>query len=170
VSVEIDAERFHLRELDEEDASERYLAWFLDPAAAQYISAAASTKKLSDLRGYIEERRGRDDVLFLGIFDRMSGLHVGNIKYEPVDSAGGYAVMGVLIGDPEYRGKGVTPEVLVASARWLQENRGIREIVLGVHADNAAAMRVYEGVGFLVAPTPYIPRAHPQQATMVWHL
>ena len=170
MSVEMDTERFHLRELAEEDATERYLAWFLDPAAAQYISAAASTKKLSDLRGYIEARGGRDDVLFLAIFDRMSGLHVGNIKYEPVDSIAGFAVMGVLIGDPEYRGKGVTPEVLVASASWLQENRGIREIVLGVHTDNAAAIRAYERVGFLVAPTPHIPRAHPEQTTMVWHL
>src|SRR5687767_6865681 len=112
MGVEILTERFLLRELGIADVTERYLGWLGEPEAKKYIAAAASTKGLSDLRRYVEERANRNDILFLGIFDRSTGMHVGNIKYEPVDSELGYAVMGVLIGEPEYRGKGVTPEIL----------------------------------------------------------
>jgi len=162
--------RFLLRELTVDDVSTRYLSWFGDAAAAKYIGAAGHTTQLQDLRDYIQARTGRDDVLFLGIFDAATGVHVGNIKYEPVDTHAGHAIMGVLIGEPEYRGRGVAPEVLTASARWLQFHRGIRQIVLGVHAENTPAIRAYERVGFVIEDTPHIPARSDGALTMVWHL
>ena len=170
MGITIDTERLHLRELEPSDASERYLSWFSDPAAQRYITAAASTAAVEDLRSYIRERTGRRDVLFLGIFDRETGLHIGNIKYEPLDEAGGYAVMGILIGDPDYRARGVAREVLDATTAWLHERRGIREIVLGVDTGNHAAIRAYEAAGFVVESTPHIPVVRAGGATMVKHL
>lgn len=168
--VEILSERFLLRPLTEEDVTERYLSWLCDADAKRFIAAAAETKGLSDLMKYVSERIDRDDILFLGIFNRATGLHIGNIKYEPVNSTRGYAIMGILIGDTEYRGKGVTAEVLASSTQWLKRHRNIKQILLGVSNDNAAAIRVYEKVGFVAANTPYIPKSVPGATTMVWYL
>ena len=170
MTIRIETPRFVLRELQEGDVSERYLSWFSDPDARANISAAATTRKLDDLRRYVAERVGRDDVLFLGIFDTTTGAHVGNVKYEPVDSANGYAIMGILIGDASYRGKGVATEVLTASGEWLKGNRGIREIALGVSRENGAAIKSYEKVGYRVERTPHIPNMTADGVTMVWHL
>jgi ribosomal-protein-alanine N-acetyltransferase len=148
MSSVITTERFILRELRESDVSTRYLGWFSDPATTASISAAAGTHSLEDLREYLRARSGRTDVLFLGIFLRETNLHIGNIKYEPLDSVSGRAVMGILIGDPAFRGKGVAQEVLRASGAWLREHRGIRTISLGVHSANPAAVAAYERVGF----------------------
>lgn len=167
--VAIQTTRFTLRTLTVSDASERYLSWLDDPDARKYITAAATTHGLDDLRAYIAEREGRDDVLFLGIFD-AAGAHIGNIKYEPVDAKAGYAIMGILIGDAAYRGRGVTPEVLRTTARWLREHRGIREIVLGVKRANAGAIRAYEKVGFVEQVTAHIPSVPADSTTMVWPL
>jgi RimJ/RimL family protein N-acetyltransferase len=168
-SLQIQTERFILRPLAVTDVSERYLGWLGDVTAKRYITAAATTQALADLERYVGERAGRDDVVFLGIFTK-GGSHIGNIKYEPVDSTAGFAIMGVLIGDPDYRGKGVTSEVLKASAEWLREHRAVTQIVLGVSADNHAAIRAYEKAGFVVASTPYIPKPAPGHLTMVWQL
>ena len=119
------------------------------------------------LRDYIRARQGRADVLFLGIFTREGGAHVGNVKYEPVDDAKGYAVMGILVGEAEWRGRGVAAEVIEASARWLGAHRNVREIVLGVEKDHAAAIRAYEKLGFRVEPTDRIPPKDGAIA-MVW--
>jgi ribosomal-protein-alanine N-acetyltransferase len=162
--VEILTERFRLRSLQESDASERYLSWMQDPAARRYIVAAATTRELADLRDYVRERVGRDDVLFLGIFEKDSELHIGNLKFEPIDVRTGEAVMGILIGDPAWRGKGVTTEVLGESGRWLKQHRGIRRIMLGVEQDNTAAIRAYERVGFVVSGSK------PGGITMTWTL
>ena len=169
MGVEIVSERYIMRELGLADVTERYLGWFSDQQATSYIAAAATTKTLADLERFVRERMNRDDVLFLGIFDKSNHLHIGNIKYEPVDDVLGYAVMGVMIGDSAYRGKGVTPEVLRATGEWLHRNRNIRQIVLGVSRENTGAIRAYEKVGFAVAASPHVAPS-PGALTMVWHL
>jgi ribosomal-protein-alanine N-acetyltransferase len=162
--------RFTLRPLTEADATERYWSWLQDADVRTYIAAAAGTRDLDDLRAYIAERSGRHDVLFLGIFETASGSHIGNIKYEPLNVPEGYAVMGVLIGEPSYRGRGATTEVLRATAAWLQATHGIREIVLSVDVTNAPAIRVYEKVGFKRAETSHAPVSSPGTVSMVWNL
>jgi ribosomal-protein-alanine N-acetyltransferase len=170
MKVEISSERFLLRELSEEDVTERYLGWLRDPDTLKYITAAAQTEGLQDLRLYVRDRIGRGDILFLGIFEKTTGTHIGNIKYEPVNSELGYAIMGILIGNPGYRGKGVGTEALIASAQWLKEHRGIKQILLGVDEENLAGVKSYEKAGFVVADTPYIQKCMPGQITMIWNL
>lgn len=169
-NVQIASERFLLRELTLDDVTDQYLGWLEDADARKYISAAVHTDGLLALREYVRQRMGRADVLFLGIFDKETGLHVGNIKYEPVNTDLGYAIMGVLIGERAYRGKGVTTEILKATAAWLKGNRDIKEIVLGVDRDNSGALRAYEKAGFVVGPTPYIQNSADESVTMVWRL
>lgn len=163
-------ERFKLRELVEEDATERYLNWFGDSETKKFITTASSTKSLSDLRQYILEHIGRNDILFLGIFEINSGQHIGNIKYEPVNSQLGYAIMGIMIGDTAYRGIGVATEVIKASAQWLKSHRNINQIVLGVSTENPGAIRSYEKAGFRIEDTPYIQKQNPDTITMVLYL
>lgn len=169
-ALQIHTERFILRPLRVTDVSEKYFGWLSDLTAKRYITAAAATKGLADLERYVSERVTRDDIVFLGIFTRGDGSHIGNIKFEPVDSTAGFAIMGVLIGDPDYRGKGVTLEVSKASAQWLGEHRAVKQIVLGVSTDNHAAIRAYEKAGFVIASTPHIPKPAPGHLTMVWQL
>ena len=168
--IVIETERFVLRSLTEADVSERYLLWFADQDARRFITAASNTTTLSILREYVRDRMNRNDIVFLGIFERHTFLHIGNIKYEPLDSILGYAVMGLLIGDANWRGCGVAGEVLTASALWLQLHRNIRQIVLGVQKDNVAAIHAYEKVGFEISNTPHILNPASNALTMVWDL
>lgn len=168
--VQIHTERFFLRELTESDATPRYLGWLGDPEAQAHIVSAAQHRSLADLADYIRARRHREDVLFMGIFERQTDLHIGNIKFEPVVSSEGYAVMGMLIGDPAFRGKGVAVEILQACGRWLQRKRRITQIVLGVDRVHAPAIRAYTKAGFTVAATDHIAPASPDAITMVWRL
>lgn len=157
-----------LRELTVADVTERYRDWLLEPEAKKNISA--TTDSLSELVQYVADRTQREDVLFWGIFDLLSGLHVGNLKYEPVNTELGYAIVGVLIGEVEYRGRGVATEVLVASTAWLKENRQINQFLLGVWKANLAAVRAYEKAGFKLAETPLLPNRHPEAPVMILNL
>ncbi len=149
----IETDRFLLRELTVDDVSARYLGWLGDSAAKKWISAAESTRGLADLREYIQQRVGREDVLFLGIFSKTDKLHIGNIKYEPVLIDDGSAEMGILIGDIAFRGKRVFAEVLEASTEWLSRHRKIRRIYLGVERENLSAVNAYQKAGFVAVPT-----------------
>lgn len=168
--VEILTPRFRLRELRESDVTSRYLGWLANPAAQRFIAAAQQAHELSVLAEYVRQHINRPDVLFLGIFDRLTGFHVGNIKYEPVDSANGYAIVGILIGDIDFRGKGVATEVILASGQWLKHNRAISQILLGVSVDNQSAIRAYIKVGFKEMDTPHIKGNTSNTITMGWML
>lgn len=91
--IDIVTPRFRLRDLTVDDVTARYLGWFTDAAATRFITAAADTRTLAELRDYVGARTGRPDVVFLGIFDKTTHEHIGNIKYEPVDSSAGFAIM-----------------------------------------------------------------------------
>lgn len=167
MNIEIITERFHLRELRSEDATEKYLSWLNNDKAIKWITTASDTDSLLKLKSYIDIRIGRDDICFIGIFDKNTGNHIGNVKYEPIDVELGYAVLGVLIGDANFRGKGVFSEVFDASAKWLKQNFKINQILLGVEKENTSAVNAYMKSGFVIQNSPYIIHSKSSAITMV---
>ena len=142
---EILTDRFVLRSLSIKDVTKRYADWLSDETTSKYILTRLT---LIELKHYVVERSSRDDVLFLGIFNKINGAHIGNIKYEPIEVERRQATMGILIGEKEWRGKGVASEVIIASANALNQRLKIEKIILGVSKDNSAAIRAYEKIGF----------------------
>ena len=169
-NIRIVTSRFQLRPLDLEDVTDRYVGWMKNEATRGYIATASSSVDINSIQQYVYERSNREDIIFLGIFEKNSKLHIGNIKFEPVDSRSGFAVMGILVGEPEWRGKGVAVEVLRATAVWLRQYRNIRKIVLGVSCTNTQAIRAYRKAGFVEQSTELIPAVSPSSVTMVWEL
>lgn len=145
----IETDRFFLRKLNAADATEKYLNWITDEFANKYILNKASFFSLESLVEYIEEKNARDNVLFLGIFTN-NNIHIGNIKYEPINVNAGFAVMGILIGDSEFRGVNAAGEVIKYTASYLKNVYSISKIVLGVERDNFSAIKAYERIGFTI--------------------
>jgi len=144
----ITTQRFLLKPLAIDDVDHRYLSW-LNVKANKYIEYAKSHPSIEGLKNYVGERENRQDVLFLGIFTKEA-QHIGNIKYEPIDTKSKSAVMGILIGDNNWRGKGVATEVIKASSSYLVDQYGIETILLGVDKNNKAAIIAYQKIGFKV--------------------
>lgn len=163
----IETARFTLRPLTVADVSPRYLSWLSEDRVLRFINGATGDNQLEELKSYVAQRQEREDVLFLGIFTH-AGEHIGNIKYEPLDCRLDAAVMGILIGELAWRGKGVAGEVIRASAMWLREHRGISQIVLGVDRDNIAGIRAYEKLGFIEEEHPLVPVDITLACPMVW--
>ncbi len=141
-------EKIFLRTLDVKDASAEYVAWLNDPVVNQYLETRQAT--LENIGQYIREKLESPMALFLGIFWKEMGRHIGNIKLEPIDWEKKIATMGILIGDKEYWGKGVATEATNLIVDYAFRELGLKEVRLGVIATNTAARRVYEKCGFTV--------------------
>ncbi len=164
------SDRFLLRSIREKDATERYLAWMQDQKTLQFIATAKTAKSLKDLKSYIRITKSKPDVIFLAIIDKKNSLHIGNIKYECIDLEIGYAIMGILIGDINYRGKGVAHEVVTASSKWLYDNLQIKKILLGVSKANEEAIEAYKKIGFTVACSDYLKVDSKRAVCMMWDI
>ena len=143
---EVTTQRFLLRQLITDDISDRYLSW-LNNEENHYIEYGKNHSTIEELKTYVSERERKRDVLFLGIFTKKK-KHIGNIKYEPIDLKRKTATMGILIGDNDWRGKGVAIEVIKASAHYLNSIYGVTTIFLGVNPNHQVAISVYKKIGF----------------------
>lgn len=167
--VTLQTERFTLRSLTAEDITINYLNWFKDPVTQRYIDSAKNNQTLKTLKNYVSDRMHRSDVLFLGIFT-PNEQHIGNVKYEPINIKNSYAVMGILVGDPNWRNRGVAREVIPASADYLQKNYGIKYIALGVTQKNQAAVMAYQKIGFKIQSVPSFIHTNKESMEMVLDL
>ena len=160
----IKTNRFTLKPLTQYDVNDLYLSWLTKNNANGYIKYAKNKLNLKDLKQYVKDRENKGDILFLGIFTKDSNQHIGNIKYEPIDYANKTATMGILIGDKNWRGKGVASEVITASSYWLKDNKDIKIILLGVDKNNIPALSAYQKNGFKIS------KQQDDNIKMTWYL
>lgn len=152
---DIETERFVLRVMTPELVTETYLSWFSDSESLTFIEYAKKKTSLEDLKIYVQEKYLSEEVLMFGVFSKELKKHLGNIKFEPIDMKKGKAVLGVLIGDRDWRGKGLFAEISTALEKELK-NCGIRTIYLGVERANLPAIKAYEKAGYVNDLTNYL--------------
>src|SRR3989344_2262706 len=104
----VTGERIYLRALTLADASPEYCAWLNDPEVNEYLETRQST--ISELKTYIQKQIDDPNAIFVGIFDKVNDVHIGNIKLEPIDWQKKKAIFGILLGNKNYWGKGIGTE------------------------------------------------------------
>jgi ribosomal-protein-alanine N-acetyltransferase len=140
-----------LRSIDSnQDDLSGYLSWMQDVKSNPFIQSVRTDYGLNELIHYIEEKNDSLNAMLLGIFFAENGKHIGNLKFEPILFADRKAVLGLLIGEPEFRGIGVGTEILPYIFSKLCRDYGIKLVELGVDADNKAALSLYQKVGFSI--------------------
>lgn len=157
--MKIESKNYIMRPIVIDDVNEVYLSWLQNERTSQYINSAKSTDDLKALMRTVEGWLADSSILFFAIIDKATQRHIGNIKFDPVNSDEGYTFLGILIGDPAYRGKGVAAEVIHSCGRWLNDNKNISEIILGVNKNNYAAIRAYEKTGFVAMHIAIYPKS-----------
>ena len=87
-------------------------------------------------------------------------MHIGNIKFDEINLIKKSAVLGILIGDKDFRGKGIAREVILDSVLWLTNKYKIDTVKLGVDHNNLEALTLYQSMGFEIfkksTPSEYI--------------
>ncbi|RHW75965.1 GNAT family N-acetyltransferase [Colwellia sp. RSH04] len=152
-NLRINTQRFYLRELTEKDVGPRYLSWLQDNITSKFITYRQDN--INDLKAYVRAHLLASEVLFLGVFCKETDEHIGNLKFDNINN--GQAVMGILIGEPDWRGRGVAKEILPASMDYLHNKRKVDLVYLGVGKKNIPAILAYEEVGFISCNSPPFP-------------
>ena len=82
-----------------------------------------------------------------------NGNYVGNVVFDQIDRRASTARMSIYLGDQNARSRGVgTTAIYLALAKAFREQH-LYKVWLTVHAENAAAKKVYENLGFRVEGT-----------------
>ncbi len=140
-------ERLYLSPVRADDGDEdKYLQWMNDRAVAEnfneYHRVVASRADLGWIYAPGEGMQRYAIVLLDG--DEL----IGSISIHSIDHRNRNAFIGVFIGDAERRNKGYGAEAIRLLLAYGFRTLNLHNILLSVHADNAAAIACYRKVGF----------------------
>jgi len=138
--------RVSLRRMTVDDA-DTVLRLRAEPGAlAQLFSDAPPTRE-AHLR-WLADVESRGDRHEFVIVDLQSGRTVGTIGLSQIDRRHRRAEYGVLIGEPDARGKGLAADASRLLLGYAFGALGLHRVYLHVFADNEPALRLYEWLGF----------------------
>jgi len=135
----------YLRALTMDDVSEKYCGWLNNPGVNKYLETRHCT--MPELKKYVRKKIDNPDIIFFGIFEKDTNIHIGNVKLE-INREQKKAIFGILIGDKNYWGRGLGTEATKLISEYAFINSDIDEIELGVISDNIVACKAYERAGF----------------------
>jgi RimJ/RimL family protein N-acetyltransferase len=145
----LESNNFFLRNLNPDtDDLTNYISWMTDTIQNRFIQGVRNNFSVEELKFYITEKNNSSDAILFGIFDKVGINHIGNIKLEPIVEKNS-AWLGILIGQPEYRGRGVGVEVITSLMRFCKDFLYLNHIYLGVDKDNIPALNLYKKLGFV---------------------
>jgi RimJ/RimL family protein N-acetyltransferase len=138
------SKRFIIRKFRTSFVNKKYLYWFNNTLVNRYIEFKC--KSLNDLKKNVLKKIKTKNSFFLAIFFKKH--HIGNIFIHNINLKKKSAFVGILIGIPKWRGKGVGFETINSVIEWLYSKNKIRKFYLGVHISNKFAINLYRKLGF----------------------
>jgi RimJ/RimL family protein N-acetyltransferase len=135
-TVRIHSEKYLIRTIELADASDRWAGWMSDPDVMHMLNMAARSWQKHDIVSYIKTFDQRSSLL-LGIFDKQNGMHVGIFTVD-INYALSQFLVNLLIGEREYRYKGVTSSITVPFREYFFETLGLNMAMASVLARNTA--------------------------------
>jgi RimJ/RimL family protein N-acetyltransferase len=122
--------------------------WLNDPAVwVPYVRHWPTNVETE--QQWISSQLSRRDELNFMIFEKSTGQPVGLAGLRSLDAANGTGRLGLLIGEAERRGRGLATEAVKLLVNYGFDYLGLRRVNLSVLADNAAALGLYEKLGFV---------------------
>lgn len=142
--------RLELRILAPADVSDDYVRWLNDPEIVCFTEARHTVHTLENLRAYVEACCAKENDHLLGIYERISGRHVGNIKIGPVNLHNRSASVGLVIGEKDCWGKGYATEAIGLAVHYAFVTLGLHKLTAGAIEGNAASLRAFEKNAFVI--------------------
>lgn len=129
--LRIDAEKSVLRPLAENDVSERYLEWLNNPDVNRFSSRRDRVFTLQDIADNLGQANASQDQLLLGLFERGSNLHIGNVQLRWIDQESGVAEISNLLGEQSRWGSGVIVDADRHLIHFAFQILAVRKIAMG---------------------------------------
>jgi|688.fasta_scaffold222573_2 ribosomal-protein-alanine N-acetyltransferase len=137
-----------LRPLARDDASLEYLSWIQNTELTKFLSLDPLPLSVDDLALYIAQIQESPSDFLFGIFEKVNGRHIGNIKLGGINWTHSYGDVGILLGNSNYHGGGYASDALILLCDFAFRELNIQKLIAGVHDENFASSNLFTKTGF----------------------
>ena len=140
-------ERLILKNLELSDATGPYKEWVNDPEVNHYLELRHSPPDEAKLSRYISNMNSSENNLLMGIFVQ-DGFHIGNIKLGPININNCRGVIGLLIGEKKFWGKGFATEAILSITDYAFGSLNLNRVDAGISSSNKGSLKAFLKAGF----------------------
>jgi len=140
--------RVYLRAIAKSDLTEEYQNWFNDEEVCKHNSHHRFPNYRENMEEYFRTVISSKNNLILGIIDKETDKHIGNIALQCIDSINRNAELAIIVGDKEYWGKGVGKEAAALIVNHGFNQLNLYRIYCATSEDNIAMQKLAESLGF----------------------
>ena len=142
--------KLYVRGVELSDVDGPYLAWLNDRETTRFLDTGRFPTTRETLENLIRTSTGKTESLWLAIVDRKTDKHIGNIKLGPIHWIHRSASIGIVIGDPRYRGRGYGREAIELVLRHAFTQLNVHKVTAGAYGDHTACLALFKQLGFSV--------------------
>lgn len=124
-----------------------YLRWINDFETTRYLDIQPRPMTLEQETAWYEQASTGEGIIFT-IYEIATGRPVGNCDIQNLSLRNRRAEVGILIGEPETRGKGYGTEAMRLLADYAFNVLNLHSLMLWTYEYNIAGQRCYAKVGF----------------------
>jgi len=147
---QINIERVYLREITAEDLTDDVMSWFDDDDLMKYYTNSGNKITREGLLNSIKNGHENQDNFTYGVFDVSNDFLIGTVKIGPVNKKQKTSDLVTLIGDRNYLGKGLAPEIIKLGNNIAFEKHDIRKLYGGMYMSNIPSIKGYTRAGWIV--------------------
>ena len=85
---------------------------------------------------------------FIAIYLQDNEEFIGTLKIGHIDWRSGIGDIGIMIGEKQHRGKGISTDVVSTACSYAFNHLSLRKLIAGTPATNIAMRRCFKRVGF----------------------
>ena len=145
----INSSELTLRVITASDVGKAYIGWLNNPQVTKYLEVRMEEVTLETQRDYVTKIYESSHSCLFGIFEKNNSM-IGTIKIGPINFHHGFGEIGLLIGEPEFWGKGFGSKAIGMLCEAFFEFGVLRKVTAGVTEGNLGSMRAFEKNGFVI--------------------
>ena len=111
------------------------------------LLARARGSRSEQVREWLQSRSSQNDRMLFIIADCQDNQAQGFIQLNELNLIDRHADLGICLST-QARGRGLGGQAIALLAQYLRDQWSLRKLCLSVRADNTAALRCYEKLGF----------------------
>jgi RimJ/RimL family protein N-acetyltransferase len=134
-----------LRALEHDDLP-HFVNWINDPEIRHFMAMRYPLSMAEEEKWWQGFQEREDDYIFA--IEAPDGNYIGNIGLHAVERENRQALLGIIIGNKAYWGRGYGTDAVRCMLRWAFEHLNLNRVYLTVYAYNKRAIRCYEKSGF----------------------